>query len=118
FPSEQGGLPMFSPIRRRDERRRATRRWHPWTEALEPRRVLSTFRVNTLLDTVAVDLRKGKDASGHISLRSATMAADARGGRNRIILPPGTITLTIAGAGEDRAASGDLDISGNLTLKG
>src|SRR5262249_21623694 len=58
----------------------------PRLELLEERALLSTFRVNTTLDTVAVDLRTGKDASGHISLRSAIMAADAKGGSNTISL--------------------------------
>ena len=40
------------------------------------------------------------------------------GGSNTIILPSGTFTLTIAGAGEDASATGDLDINGNLTIKG
>ena len=80
--------------------------------------MLSTFRVNTTLDTVAVDLKSGKDASGHISLRSAIQAADARGGSNTIVLPAGIFTLTIAGTGEDAASTGDLDITGNLTIKG
>jgi hypothetical protein len=30
----------------------------------------------------------------------------------------GTITLTISGAGEDNAATGDLDIRGKLTVEG
>ena len=60
----------------------------PGLEMLEHRVVLSTFRVNTTLDTVAVNLKTGKDATGHISLRSAIMAADAKGGSNKIILPP------------------------------
>ena len=85
---------------------------------LEDRVVLSTFRVNTTLDTVAVNLKNGKDATGHISLRSAIQAADSRGGSNTIILPSGTFTLTIAGAGEDASATGDLDITRNLTIKG
>ena len=59
--------------------------------------MLSTFQVNTTLDTVAVDLRTGKDATGHISLRSAIMAADASGGSSTIKLGKGTYTLTIAG---------------------
>ena len=79
---------------------------------------MSTFQVNTTLDTVAVDLRTGKDATGHISLRSAIMAADASGGSNTIKLRNGTYTLTIAGANEDASATGDLDITGNLTIKG
>ena len=46
------------------------------------------------------------------------MAADARGGSNTIILRSGTYTLTIAGANEDAGATGDLDITRNLTIKG
>jgi hypothetical protein len=91
---------------------------HPQLERLEGRLVMSTFRVNTTLDTVAVDLRTGKDATGHISLRSAIMAANARGGSNTIKLRSGTYTLTIAGANEDASATGDLDIASNLTIKG
>ena len=37
--------------------------------------------------------------------------ANATDGDNRIVLPAGTYTLTIAGAGEDAAATGDLDIT-------
>ena len=59
----------------------------PRLEPLEARVVMSTFQVNTTLDTVAVNLSTGKDATGHISLRSAIMAADAQGGSNTIILP-------------------------------
>jgi hypothetical protein len=90
----------------------------PRLERLEGRFVLSTFQVNTTLDTVAVDLQTGKDAAGHISLRSAIMAADSRGGSNTINLPGGAYTLTIAGANEDASATGDLDITSNLTIKG
>ena len=98
--------------------RRQKMRSSPRVERLEGRIVMSTFRVNTTLDTVAADLRTGKDATGHISLRSAIEAANMRGGNNTIIVPGGTFTLTIAGANEDNAATGDLDISGNLTIKG
>jgi hypothetical protein len=58
----------------------------PSLEALEQRLQLSTFKVNTTLDTLAVNLHTGKDASGHISLRSAIMAADAHGGSSTIIV--------------------------------
>jgi hypothetical protein len=109
---------MFTGATRQQIGKRFARRFQPGLQRLEDRAVLSTFRINTTLDTVAVDLKKGKDTTGHISLRSAIQAADARGGSNTIILPGGTFTLTIAGAGEDAGASGDLDITRNLTIKG
>ena len=84
----------------------------------EQRLQLSTFRVNTTLDTVAVNLRNGKDSTGHISLRSAIMAADARRGSSTIIVPAGTFTLSIPGANEDASATGDLDLKGKITIKG
>ena len=90
----------------------------PRLEALEQRLQLSTFKVNTTLDTVAVNLHTGKDASGHISLRSAIMAADANRGSSTIIVPAGTFELTIPGANEDADATGDLDVKGKITIKG
>src|SRR3954469_18623259 len=113
----KGCLMFGSPARQKTGKRPATR-FQPGLRKLEGRVLLSTFRVNTTLDTVAVNLKNGKDAAGHISLRSAIQAADTRGGSNTIILPGGTFTLTIAGAGEDAAATGDLDITRNLTIKG
>src|SRR5262249_37044145 len=53
-----------------------------------------------------------------ISLRSAIMAADARSGSSSIIVPAGTYTLTIPGANEDASATGDLDLSGKIKIKG
>ena len=100
----------FDKQRQGDDRRRA-KRSRPWLEVLEHRVVLSTFKVNTTLDTVAVSLKTGKDASGHISLRSAIMAADAKPNADTIIVPAGMFKLTLAGAGEDAAATGDLDIT-------
>src|SRR5262249_54249752 len=62
-------------------------RCHPCVEFLESRLVLSRFKVNTLLDTVAVDLKTGKDSSGHISLRSAIQAANSKPNADTIVLP-------------------------------
>src|SRR5580698_5604071 len=78
---------------RRDNTKRKTMRNCPSLEALEQRLQLSTFRVNTTLDTLAVNLHTGKDASGHISLRSAIMAADANHGSSTVIVPAGTFKL-------------------------
>ena len=90
----------------------------PRLELLENRLTPAVFHVNTLLDTAALSLQNGKDSAGHVSLRSAIMAANARPNSDTIVLPAGTFTLTIAGANEDNAATGDLDIRGNLTIKG
>ncbi len=65
-----------------------------------------------------MSLQTGKDASGHISLRSAIMAANARPNADTIILGAGTFKLAIAGSGEDNAATGDLDIRGKLSITG
>ena len=107
---------MLSFRRRNDKAR--VRRLSPRLEGLEERVVLSTFKVNTFSDTVAVNLKSGKDASGNISLRSAIMAADANPKSDTIVLPAGTFTLTIPPTGGDGSSSGDLNISANVTIKG
>ena len=53
--------------RRRKVRRRQQNRSLPGIEILEHRVTPPTFHVNSLLDTVAVNFKTGKDASGHIS---------------------------------------------------
>ena len=110
---------MLSFRKRNDKAR--VRRLRAAVEALEGRVVLSTFHVNTFADTVAVNLKTGQDASGHVSLRSAIMAADANpNSSDTIVLPAGTYNLTIAPTGDDGPSSGDLDILVNnkLTIKG
>ena len=52
------------------------------------------------------------------SLREAVVAANARNGRDVIVLPPGFYRLSRAGAGEDHAATGDLDVRYPLTVIG
>src|SRR5262249_6754968 len=69
---------------RSQDRRARRNRLRPRAEALESRLVLSTFTVNTVLDTPAVNLSTGKDASGRISLRSTIQAANARPGADII----------------------------------
>jgi hypothetical protein len=110
---------MFRSRSPRQSRKRKLRKIQPKLEGLEGRLAPAIFRVNTVLDTVAVNLQNGKDATGHISLRSAIMAADAHRGNNTINLSSGKFILTIPGAGEDNDATGDLDIkNNNLTIKG
>src|SRR6516165_3317635 len=104
--------------KRRACSRRNRARWTPQVERLEGRVVLSTFRVNTTLDTVAMNLKTGKDATGRISLRSAIMAADARGGSNKILVPAGDFVLTIVRTGVEDGTNGELLITGNVTITG
>jgi CSLREA domain-containing protein len=52
------------------------------------------------------------------SLREAILAANANPGADVILLKAGTYALTRVGAGEDAAATGDLDILDDLTLLG
>jgi len=54
----------------------------------------------------------------HCSLREAVIAANAAPGPDVIRLPKGRIELARAGAGEDLAATGDLDVTESLTIIG
>jgi predicted outer membrane repeat protein len=92
--------------------------------------VLGTFSVNvpnigqilvdSLDDNPDANLADGlsDDGSGHSTLRAAIMQANHNLGLNTIVLPAGTFTLTLSGAGEDAAATGDLDITDQLTILG
>jgi hypothetical protein len=70
----------------------------------------------------AVDASPGDgvcaDAGGACTLRAAVMETNALAGADEISLPAGTYVLSIAGAGEDASATGDLDITDALTLTG
>jgi CSLREA domain-containing protein len=82
--------------------------------------IAKTFTVNSTLD--AVDANPGDGvaltAGGVTTLRAAIQEANALAGRDTIILPAGTYLLTIAGAGEQLSATGDLDIRSNLSIIG
>jgi predicted outer membrane repeat protein len=58
------------------------------------------------------------DDGGLGSLREAIIRANANPGLDRISLSAGTYTLTIPGADEDAAATGDLDITDDLSING
>jgi CSLREA domain-containing protein len=78
------------------------------------------FTVDDLGD--AVDANPGnaacQTATGACTLRAAMQEANATAGADEIVVPAGTVTLTIAGAFEDAAATGDLDITDDLTVTG
>jgi CSLREA domain-containing protein len=52
------------------------------------------------------------------SLREAVRAVNAGSGGDTIAVPAGRFWLTIAGAGEDAAATGDLDLTKSVTITG
>jgi hypothetical protein len=80
----------------------------------------ATFAVDPTIDSV--DMLPGDgtcaDAEGHCSLRAAVMETNALAGADAIELPAGVFVLDIAGADEDAAASGDLDIVEDLAVTG
>ena len=79
-----------------------------------------TFTVNSAADDVDANPGDGVcgTAAGTCTLRAAIQEANALAGADTINLPAGTYTLTLAGRGEDAAATGDLDITGDLTITG
>lgn len=80
----------------------------------------ATFRVNFPQDEVDNLPGDGKceTASGWCTLRAAIQEANALPGPDSIILDDSTYLLTIPGTGEDACATGDLDITDDLVIKG
>jgi CSLREA domain-containing protein len=80
----------------------------------------SGYTVNSNDDAVDANPGDGTCASGSgaCTLRAAIMEANAHPGPDQIFLPMGNYGLTLAGAGEDGCATGDLDILDSLTLTG
>jgi CSLREA domain-containing protein len=80
----------------------------------------ATFTVTSTLDQTDVLPGDGvcAAASGACSLRAAIQEANAFPGPDTIKLQTGVYMLTLAGRSEDGCASGDLDITGDLTLVG
>jgi CSLREA domain-containing protein len=79
----------------------------------------TTITVNSTADSLAVD--------GNCTLREAIIAANtdtavdacpAGNGADVVVVPAGTYTLTLVGAGEDAAATGDLDVTADLEIDG
>ena len=78
------------------------------------------FNVNSTQD--AVDANPGDGvcatATGECTLRAAIQETNALRGADCIFVPGAVYTITIPGADEDCAASGDLDITDDLTIEG
>jgi CSLREA domain-containing protein len=85
-----------------------------------PAGAAATFVVDTTDDTIDADLGDGicADAAAKCSLRAAVMQANATAGADAITVPSGTHTFTISGIDEDLSATGDLDITDDLTIGG
>jgi CSLREA domain-containing protein len=75
----------------------------------------STTEINV---TKTVDTNDGICSSADCSLREAVIMANTCAGTQTINIPAGTYALTHASAGEDAAATGDLDILDSASLLG
>jgi len=76
--------------------------------------------VTTTLDTADTVVGDGvvRDSGNQASLRAAVMESNATAGDDVIVLGIGTYTLTRAGRFEDDSVFGDLDVKGNLIIRG
>ena len=83
---------------------------------------MATFIVNDPADAIDTNPGNGSvdTAGGIIALRAAVMEANALAGADVIVLPAGTFAFDVAlgAGGEDAAATGDLDITSDITIRG
>src|SRR5690349_10970586 len=92
-----------------------------WGLALTSFAVSLTFAVTSVNDEADETPGDGfcETASCECTLRAATQEASALGQSTRIVLATNeTYALSLAGAGEDLGATGDLDTSGSISLIG
>ena len=80
----------------------------------------AVFLVDSTADEVDANPGNGICATlaGACTLRAAVQEANALAGSDTIVLPAGTFLLTRAGAGEEFAMTGDLDVTDDLTIEG
>jgi CSLREA domain-containing protein len=80
----------------------------------------ATFTVNSAADEADANPGNGTCATANsvCTLRAAIQEANAVSEDDIINIPAGVYLLTIAGTSEDAAATGDLDIIGNVTIIG
>jgi hypothetical protein len=96
----------------------------PWLASLLLLDVLpaaaAQFDADTVVDAADVVPGDGRcaTATGACSLRAAVQEANATSAFDVVRLPAGTFTLALAGAAEDAAASGDLDLGGPVSIIG
>ena len=78
------------------------------------------FIVNSTADAPDNSIGDGvaQSASGEVTLRAAIMEANAEAVADSISVPAGTFNFSVAGSGEDLAATGDFDITGDLRIFG
>ena len=76
--------------------------------------------VDSAVDAADAEPGDGTCASsaGDCTLRAAIQEANADAEAVEIVLPASLYRLTVPGAGEDAAASGDLDVTGEVTITG
>jgi predicted outer membrane repeat protein len=86
--------------------------------AAGPALAVTTFAVDRTDDPDPTTANACTTNPDDCSLRGAIMAANAATGADTITVPAGTYTLTRTGASEDAASTGDLDVTGELTLTG
>ncbi|MCA9197844.1 MAG: DUF4347 domain-containing protein, partial [Planctomycetales bacterium] len=84
---------------------------------------LATITVTTTADeddgdTSSIAALQATAGGTGISLREAIIAANNTAGADTINLGAGTYTLTLSGTFEDLAATGDLDITSDITISG
>src|SRR5215211_81227 len=88
---------------------------------LRPAAAAENFVVNSMADLADANPGDGlckTGITGDCTLRAAIQEANELAGADTVSIPAGTYALTIEGAGEDAAASGDLDITEALTITG
>ncbi|MBI2612881.1 CSLREA domain-containing protein [Candidatus Kaiserbacteria bacterium] len=85
--------------------------------ALVPLTLATPALAATFTVTKTADTNDGV-CDADCSLREAIGAANALAGADVVTLPAGTYTLSIVGTGEDLNATGDLDITDDLTVSG
>jgi CSLREA domain-containing protein len=87
---------------------------------VSPAHAAVSFTVDSTTD--AVDTAPGNGvcatAGSVCTLRAAIQEANALAGDDTITVPAGTYTLTILGRDEYAAATGDLNITSNITING